>query len=167
MNQDSRRNPYKPDWWKVRSNPMFDVAAQAHNLDPAHRLWMLAMGRAEQGGHAQFEPGEIRSLILKLNEQTGELSEYSDRNIKRWIAKLVEAGLIGDASTPECIVLPFPTFDSGVRHNPRPCKVHGHNLNWTPDGWIDPDTMWAEAKEAMAENREELLAEVIELRRTA
>lgn len=145
---DTPRNPYKPDWWKVRSNAMTNTAEQAHNLDPSHRLWMLAMGRAFQGGHAQFEPGEIRRTILKMNAQTGELSEYSDRNIDRWLAKLVEAGLIGDESTTECIVLPFPMFDSGVRHSPKPCKVHGHNLNWTPDGWIDPDTMWEEAKEA-------------------
>ncbi|MEU4577258.1 hypothetical protein [Nonomuraea sp. NPDC023979] len=108
---------------------------------------MLAIGRAQQGGHAHFAPGEIGGLIRKVNASTGELEPSPDRNIKRWIAKLVDAGLLGQPSTVECLVLPFQMIDSDIKRSPHPCPVHGHTLSWTADGWIDPEALWDDARE--------------------
>ncbi|MEU4510087.1 hypothetical protein AB0G05_11360 [Nonomuraea wenchangensis] len=130
--------------------PVFNAAVQdGGRLDSAHRLHLLAIGRAQQGGHAHFAPGEIGGLIRKANTSTGELEPSPDRNVKRWITKLVDAGLLGEPSTPGCLVLPFRMIDSNIRISPHPCPVHGHNLSWTDDGWMDPEAMWDDAREEL------------------
>ncbi|MCP2350480.1 hypothetical protein [Nonomuraea roseoviolacea] len=126
-----------PQWWKLRRRTAQE-AAQALMLDPAFRMWLIAVGRAYQGGHANFEAEELRTLVPKMNRSTGETSLYSDRQIGRLIKDLIEAGILAPASNRRCLVIPFTLLNADIQYSPVPCPEHGHDLSWTPDGWIDP-----------------------------
>lgn len=133
---------YRPRWWKLQGRTA-EETSQALTLDPGFRLWLLAVGRACQGGHANFEAGELRDLVPKLNRATGEVAGYSDRQLGRLITELIEVGLLAPELNRRCLVIPFLLLDADIPYSPVPCPEHGHDLSWTPDGWIDPTALAA------------------------
>jgi hypothetical protein len=143
------KSPYAPYWWKLERRACADMAINGYALDPVFRVWLLALGRAEQGGHAQFAPGEIRELLTTVDKRTGTLVQKNQRTVQRWVRDLTKAGMAAPESNVACIALPYPMLASTVRPNLVPCQVHGHNLSWTDAGWIDPDLSPEESAKAV------------------
>ncbi|GAA3154423.1 hypothetical protein GCM10010486_20640 [Nonomuraea roseoviolacea subsp. carminata] len=129
---------YRPVWWKLERRAALE-ASESYALDPAFRLWLLAVGRAYQGGHATFSDGEIIDLLPKVKK--GVVSQYDPKQIKRLISALVDGGMLAPQSTPRCLVVPFTLLSAEWKFSPEPCPTHGHNMSWTADGWFDPATL--------------------------
>lgn len=58
------------------------------------RIVALAMSRLEPKGHAHFDQGELRRLLSRVDERTGELKEPSRDSITRDIRTLEESGFL-------------------------------------------------------------------------
>jgi hypothetical protein len=70
------------------------------------RLLMLAIGRMNDDGHAVFDPGELQSLLARINLKTGEKRPLSRRAVYGAKHKLADAGLLWESSGGErCVWL--------------------------------------------------------------
>lgn len=116
-------------------------ATEATSLGADLRLFLLVSSRAEAGGHACFDDGELVSLLPRLNKTTGELRRYTDRHIRNLISAGVDGGLYAPASNTRCVVLPMHVWKVEVGYRPRPCETHGHNLSWNGSEWVDPTNL--------------------------
>lgn len=101
------------------------------------RIDYLVVARAKPGGHCQFGKDEVASKLLRLNRKTGELSRYTRQNLNAALREGVEIGLFAPGSTLECIVMPFDRIEIRGQIPARPCPVHGDNLSWIGDSWVD------------------------------
>ncbi len=91
------------------------------------RLWLLAIGYMHPGGHAEFERGQLITLLPK---PTGEL--YSPQQLNRSIRKLADGRLLGRPSTSTCLVVPIEAADFNLNKGRRKkCKTHKTNDVWS------------------------------------
>jgi hypothetical protein len=121
-----------------RSGALRGASSAAIGAD--FRLWLMAVDRAGHGGHAPFEPEEIRQTLTKVHRGTGEISQYSTRAINKLIASLVEAGLLVKGSNSRCLQLPVDVLDPREKSRVN-CPEHRHRLAWGElVGWVKIDT---------------------------
>lgn len=149
-----RRRPLSRSSWqatKLRWTPIYRAgarkAAESAALSPEFRLWLLAVERYGPSGHSVFEPGELIERLARVNRTTGEVTHYSDRTLRRVIAKLVEAGALGEPSNTRCLVLPIEMVDAPGVTSRVNCPEHGHRYGWSRGGWVrfDPQGHVVEA----------------------
>jgi hypothetical protein len=131
-------------WGMLRRRSLSD-AIEEPSLPVELRLFLLATTRAEPGGHAIFEPGELLEALPQVSRSTGVLSTFSHRHVSNSLKELIAVGLFAESSefTPSgvtCLVLPESVYRMSTKYGPQPCPVHGHNLSWGHGCWFDPNT---------------------------
>jgi hypothetical protein len=68
------------------------------------RLYLVSLGRMNDGGHAIFDRGELRRLLGKVDKETGELVPVCRDTIYDSKRKLYKAGALVESSGGETCV---------------------------------------------------------------
>ncbi|MDN4175575.1 hypothetical protein QWY28_21610 [Nocardioides sp. SOB77] len=154
------KSSWKPSalpWWQLRRGAAGDIGRGMFG-SPDLRLWMLAASRVGGYGHACFDPGELATLLPKVVHRTGEVETYSERNLRRFIARLVDAGALSPASNTRCLVIPIEILDAPLAAPRVSCPEHRCRHVWSTrlQGW-------AQVKADRSLDLEELAARLDEL----
>ncbi|MFB1041472.1 hypothetical protein [Streptomyces chrestomyceticus] len=112
-----RYEPSRGPWFGL-SQPYAYGTGRDSDLSTDSRLLLLAMGRADKYGHAEFSAGELERLLHKDRTTVG-----------RALGKLRRAGLAAEESTDGCVWLVWEFRGGG--HRPADarwgCAVHGRS----------------------------------------
>ena len=92
--------------WVAIAAAYDDTTARNPSLHVDVRLLAAARSRMEFSGHAHFRRGELRTILSRLTESTGELVPLSPNYVTRRINWLVGATVLAAGSWSECLVLP-------------------------------------------------------------
>ncbi len=134
MNQPRRAIPTRR--MKFEEFSGLDQAHWQHKaLNPYLKpLWLRVMfaagGWSNLIGHAEFTPSTGGLSLLEIlstpDKVTGRPTPVSRSHANNAIAQAVQRGLVGEGSTPECLIAP-PWLDKpgGVRLTTRTCHTHG------------------------------------------
>lgn len=95
--------------------------------DPAYPLWCrvawLAYARHKVNGHANFQRGEIRTLLGSFGKDG--FKPLDPNNLQRAIRQAKKVGLLDISSGAECLVVPSHAVEGGWGGRPStPCPVH-------------------------------------------
>lgn len=112
--------------WGAISQTAFRDLARDTGQTLHYRVWMAALGWANQVGHTDFKGERLAEILVGKG---GVIP--SKQSITNAIARAKKSGLIHDSSNALCLVLPSSMFQKqgvGTRH----CDVHGISKH-TPD----------------------------------
>ncbi|GAA2634672.1 hypothetical protein SMC26_15500 [Actinomadura fulvescens] len=100
------------------------AARAGQDLSKDARLLLAAMSRANNGGHAIFEPGELRE-ILGRTLPDGTRKPASRSTVYDTIAKLRAAGLLlGGGGGEICLWLPAELWTRNLKRRDDMCPMH-------------------------------------------
>lgn len=124
------------DSWIAVSQAYDDRAARNFALSTDVRLLSAARARIEFNGHSHFGRGELRHILSKVNERTGEVSDLSNSALSRAIDRMVEARMLLPGSWSECLIHDPFTVQTGVKgyETECPAKPHGLSKNFQSAG---------------------------------
>lgn len=86
------------------------------------RVAALAYGSHTDNGHARFKRGEIGLVLGTVDQETGEVTPYS--NVRRAIADAVAYGWLDAESFWGCLVVPAHAIKKGAHGHGGTCPVH-------------------------------------------
>lgn len=110
-----------PDSWIAVSQAYDDRAARNFALSTDVRLLSAARARIEFSGHSHFGRGELRQILSRASERTGEVTALSPRALVRAVDRMVEAGMLLPGSWSGCLVHDQFAVQTGVKGTPSPC----------------------------------------------
>jgi hypothetical protein len=102
----------EPPWVKV-SRPFLDSVAGQLDQPLPLRIALLAYGRVEANGHAEFRRGEL-----------AEITGKDRRNVSRAIRNAIEKGWLLEGSCTECLLPPGDYVEMSYGSNRKRCRVH-------------------------------------------
>ena len=89
------------------------------------KLLLLALGSANNGGHAEFIAGELQQLLGRVDKDTGELKPMTRRGVEIAKKRLADAGLLVDTSGGmRCVWLNAAIFQRNRQHGGWKCAAH-------------------------------------------
>jgi len=102
----------EPPWVKV-SRPFLDVLAVELDQPLPLKVALLAYGRVEANGHAEFRRGEL-----------AEITGKDRRNVSRAIRNAVQKGWLLEGSCTECLLPPGDYVEMSYGSTRKRCRVH-------------------------------------------
>lgn len=98
------------------------------------RLFALAMSRMNNGGHAEFQPGELSLMMATVDKKTGEILPMNRSQIFRLKRKLANAGFLVNASGGvTCVWVNAGAVWAGRQNGYWRCKTHKTAGRWPED----------------------------------
>ena len=111
-----------PPPWLMVSQSFFEGVIYDAQLQPWQRVYAAAMARCGSNLHAEFESGELSTLLGK-NHPDG-FKPMSAQQLCNAIATAKMKGYIEATSNTRCLVLPDTYVGSSLRGSHTPCPTH-------------------------------------------
>ena len=115
------------------------IGTNAPNLGLEFRIFLVGLKRLSNRGHAPFGRGELAEALPQIDSRTGEFRNYSDRQIRKKIKVLVDAGLLSSESNTRCLIYPLETISLKTSRGSDSCPEHGTHRSWSSESnnWVD------------------------------
>lgn len=107
----------------MHSQPVWEERAANSDLPDWLRLVSLAYGKHRRNGHANFQPGDLRLALARVDTETGVLTPCV--NVSRAVNLAVRHRWLARGSRTTCLVVPGHAVwggSAGSEH--APCRVH-------------------------------------------
>jgi hypothetical protein len=103
------------------------LARGGEDLSLHMRLFLVGLGRVSNRGHAHFESGEIRQILM-ANDGT----PFTNRHIRNEIARLIKSNLLAPVSNIRCLLYPRELIVlTTEKKNAATCQEHGTHSSWS------------------------------------
>lgn len=87
-----------------------------------HRLFCLAVARSAPNLHAEFQPGQMATMMGRIESDI--LLPMKPPRLSNVIAQAVERRLLDETSNARCLVLPSSAWKCNLMGNRAPCATH-------------------------------------------
>lgn len=123
MSDQEKAKPHRP--WARHYQDEWERRAMDGRLPKLFRLVAVAYGTHRENGHANFAAGDL-AHILGASSSTGLWKPMDRSNVRAYIQKAIDCGLLAPGSCTECLVVPREHVAKDSKYQYRmdaPCKV--------------------------------------------
>jgi hypothetical protein len=110
--------------WAKHYQRIWEDRSGDPKLPPWLRVSALAYGMHRANGHAMFGVGDVRLVLSRVDEETGEILMPSTANVSHAIRKAVDFGFLEKGSGTRCLVVPGHAIEGGLGDPNEPCPQH-------------------------------------------